>query len=474
MGGDSLIATAVLLLWIPFGIALFFAMKPDKAARITIFGGLLFLPELVNFSIPMVPPLGKQAIPFLTVLIGYTLRSPRRVWRLPRERWVLAVMLIMVLDGLGIALTNRDTLVVGVYQTKVLPGLTVKDGMFVAARTIFQMGIPFFLGSVVVREASDLEDLFRFLVKAGLIYSIFALFEMRASPQLHKWVYGYYQHEFGQTIRFGGYRPTVFMGHGLAVAFFFAVCVLASATLTRLPRRRIWGMTAKTTTYILAVVLVLCKSTGAIIYLVLITPLIWRAAWRTQWRVALVLGVVVFLYPSMREADVFPTTTIESLGGMVGSDREGSVTYRFMNEDMLLKKARKRPWFGWGEYNRNEVYDDGGKVISVTDGEWIIALGISGFVGFFATFGLLLLPVFKAGRRLRKISDKSDRLLVASTALIVAVTAAELLPNGLYTNYCYFLSGALLTVSAALTRVQRRQNEVIAQAPPQPAPQLAG
>ena len=461
MGGSpSLFANVVVLLWIPIGLTLFFVMKPDKAARVTIFGGLLFLPELVQFSIPMVPPLGKQTIPYLTVLLGYTLRSPRRVWRLPREKWVLLIVLAMIIDGLGIGMTNHDPLTYGVWRTISIPALTLKDGMFVAASSIFRVGIPFFVGSVLVREASDLEDLLRFLVKLGLIYAFFALIEIRFSPQLHYWVYGYYQHEFAQTIRFGGYRPTVFLAHGLAVAIFFVVCVLASATLTRLPRRRIWGMTAKTTTYILAAILILCKSTGAILYLIAVTPFIWRSTYRAQWRVALVLGVVVFLYPSLRASDVFPTSTIESIGSVAGADREGSMKFRFENEDGLLKKARQRPWFGWGEYGRNELYGDGGEVVSVTDGEWIIALGISGFVGFFATFGLLLLPVFIAGRRLRKISDKYDRVLVAATALIIAVAAVELLPNSLYSNYSYLLSGALLTVSATAMLRPRTEEEV--------------
>jgi hypothetical protein len=41
---------------------------------------------------------------------------------------------------------------------------------------------------------------------------------------------------------------------------------------------------------------------------------------------------------------------------------------------------------------------------------------------------------------------------VAATSLIVAVTALDLIPNSLFSNYPYFLSGALLSASAALIR----------------------
>src|SRR4029079_18945292 len=97
-----------------------------------------------------------------------------------------------------------------------LPGLSVKDGLYVALHMIFHVGVPFFLGTVLIREASDIEYLLRFVVKAALIYSIFALLEVRLSPQMHRWVYGYAQHSFGQTMRFGGFRPLLFLEHGLA------------------------------------------------------------------------------------------------------------------------------------------------------------------------------------------------------------------------------------------------------------------
>lgn len=449
---DGLFPNAALLLWIPITIGLFFSMKAEKAALIAIFGGLMFLPEVISFRIPLLPPLGKQTLPYFGVLLAYTFRRPRQVWHLPRERWVLVVVLFMLIDGIGLAMTNGDSLTYGFWRKIELPGLGMKDGMFVALSTIFRIAVPFFVGTAVVREVSDLEELLRFLVKAGLVYCPFALLEIRLSPQLHKWVYGYYQHDFIQSIRFGGYRPTVFMAHGLTVSLFFAVCVLSSATLTRLPPRRIWGMSARTTTLILAVMLVLCKSTGAIVYVAAIGPLIYFGSYKMQRRMAVLLSVVVLLYPSMRESDVFPTTGLVSAAQVAGQDRADSMAYRFTNEDMLLKKARQRPWFGWGEYGRNEVYNENAKIISVTDGQWIIALGISGFMGFLSQFGLLLIPLFLVGRRLRKTTDRGERTLVSATSLILAVTAVDLLPNSLASNYPYFLSGALLSASAALSR----------------------
>lgn len=443
---------AVLLLWIPLAITLFFVMRPERAALIVIFGGLLFLPELVFFKFPLLPPLTKQEIPYLACLIGLTLRSPMRVWRLPRERWVLLITLVIVANGVGIALTNSDWLTYGVWRKTDLPGLTIKDGMYVAMTSVFREAIPFFLGSVIIREAPDLENLFRFVVKAGLIYTLFALLEIRLSPQLHNWIYGFHQHDFSQTIRFGGYRPMVFMAHGLAVGEFFAVCLLMGIALSRLRVPGAFGLSARISALVLGIILILCKSTGAFVYAALCGPLLLVGSVKMQQRLATALAIAVLLYPSMRESDLFPTSAVLSLAGLAGQERADSVAFRFQNEDLLLKKARQRPWFGWGEYDRNEVFDDGGKPMTTTDGEWIIDLGISGFTGFLSRFGLLVIPVFLAGRRLRTTRDGYERQLVAATSIVVAVTALDLLPNSLYSNYPYFLSGALLSTSAALTR----------------------
>jgi hypothetical protein len=453
---DSLIANAILALWIPLTIGLFFVMKPDKAARVGIFGGLLFLPEVIGFRI-IGPALTKQSIPYIGALIGYAIRDPKRLTGLPNKRWVALVIAAFVIGGIGTALTNQDRLTVGTAIHVVLPAMTIKDGIFLASSYLLECGLPLLMGTVMVRNPKDLEDLLRFLVKAGLVYAPFALLETKFSPQLHRWIYGYHQHEFVQTIRFGGYRPTIFMAHGLTVALFFAVCVLSATTLARLPRQRIWGLSARNAALLLALTLLICKSTGAIIYAAVLAPAIWLASYRTKRRLAIALGSLVLLYPSLRGSDLFPTEAVKSWGALISTDRSGSMAYRFDMEDTLLKRARQRPVFGWGFYNRNEGFDERGDVTTVTDGEWIIAIGVTGFVGFFTKFLLLLWPLVAAGRRLRKIYDKNDRRLMSGVSLTVAMCAIDLLPNSLQSNYPYVLAGALLTAVAGLAQQVRQE-----------------
>jgi hypothetical protein len=79
-------------------------------------------------------------------------------------------------------------------------------------------GFPYVVGRVYFRDLESFRDLALGIVIGGLIYVPLCLIEIRVSPQLHIWIYGYHQHQFEQSIRFGGFRPTVFMQHGLAVA----------------------------------------------------------------------------------------------------------------------------------------------------------------------------------------------------------------------------------------------------------------
>src|SRR5204863_66271 len=77
----------------------------------------------------------------------------------------------------------------------------------------------------------------------GLIYSVLILWEVRMSPQLHATVYGASprQADFAQAIRWGGYRPIVFMPHGLAVALFICNTVMAAFILAR-NRGKVFGL----------------------------------------------------------------------------------------------------------------------------------------------------------------------------------------------------------------------------------------
>jgi hypothetical protein len=114
----------------------------------------------------------------------------------------------------------------------VLPGVGHYDALSAVVGQ-FLFLLPFFLGRQFLRHAEDSAETLRVLIVAGLIYSLPMLFEIRMSPQLHTWIYGYFPHSFGQQMREGGFRPVVFLGHGLLVAFFIMTAAVAAASFWR-------------------------------------------------------------------------------------------------------------------------------------------------------------------------------------------------------------------------------------------------
>ena len=107
----------------------------------------------------------------------------------------------------------------------------------------------------------------RLILIGALIYVPLCLFEIKMSPQLHKLVYGFQQHAFYQTKRFGGYRPMVFMQHGIMVALWMAAGTLMA--LGMMPdRKRIGGVPMGWIVAGLFVVTLLCKSVGAMFLLI--------------------------------------------------------------------------------------------------------------------------------------------------------------------------------------------------------------
>jgi hypothetical protein len=294
--------------------------------------------------------------------------------------------------------------------------------------------------------------LFRILVGAGLVYSIFQLIEIRLSPQLHNWVYGFFQHDFAQTKRDGGYRPTVFMEHGIAVAMFTLVTIIATAALYKTRFRALRIPAGLSLTYLM-LILFLSKSVAAILYSLMAVPLILFAAPKMQFRVAMVLGVIVLAYPSARGAGLVPVDDIRDwVAAEYGDEKVASVMTRFVNEERLLERADERYFFGWGWYGRAYTYDPDTGKLAIRDGDWVITIGNWGRVGFLGKYLLLLLPLFMSARRLKRVGEESNRRLLAALALIVGFSAFDLLPNGNFNYLIFVFSGALMSCSAGILR----------------------
>jgi hypothetical protein len=440
----SIVAYVALLLLVPLSAVLFATLRPPLATAAVFLSAWLFLPEGVAFDAPAVPPLDKHSIAALCALAGVLLTAWPRMRHARPGRGVDGFALLLLFGLLGTSATNRDPLS---YMTTYLPGLSFYDAAAQAFRLSLTVVAPFLLGRALYRTTADLAHLMGMIVFAALLYLPLVAFELRLSPQLHRIVYGFHQHEFAQTLRGGGYRPMVFMHHGLALAMFLFTATLFGAALARARKPLALSLPPAPVAGLLGLFLVLCKSLGALVYAIAVLPVLIFGSARLQARVALLLAALVVAYPVLRMTDLFPTTAlVDMAAARVNQDRASSLAFRFYNEDQLVAKALERKVFGWGSFGRNRIYNDWGTDISVTDGHWIIAFGAGGIVGLVGTFGLLLTPVLMARRRLPALPLAPDRLLIGALTLAVAVNTVDLLPNGLYSGFPLLLAGALAGV----------------------------
>ncbi len=355
------------------------------------------------------------------------------------------------------SLLNGDPIVVG---GTILPGVGLYDGLS-ALLSQFITLVPFFLGRQFLRNPKDLQPLLETLALAGLLYSVPLLFEIRFSPQLHYWLYGYAPSDFIQEMREdGGFRPMVFMGHGLIACFFAMTAVVASTALWRMKIRVLCFNAGGLTAY-LGTVLVFCKSGAALVYGLVLVPLVRWTKPGLQVRAAMCFAFLALLYPGMRMADVFPTQTILQIARAVNEPRAHSLEFRFDQEDELLQRASQRPWFGWGRFGRNRVFKEDWQGIgvdtSVTDGEWIVTFGQFGLVGFLAEFGLLAFPIYRAAKALRQIGSFREAISLGALALIIAINMIDLLPNSAIDPWTWLLAGVLLGCSETVLSRKRTQ-----------------
>jgi hypothetical protein len=455
----STIAQIVLALSIPLSLGIFFVMRPVPAALVVALGAEMFLPEGPEFKLPFMPAFDKHNLPYLCILVACLLRYPGRVTKLPKERWILLLALLLLVGGVVTGITNRDSLVFGNAREVFVAGLTVKDGFYMGISNFFETFVPFYVGYALFRKGEDFEKLVSGLAIAGLVYIPFALVELRLSPQWHRWIYGYGQHAFDQTIRWGGYRPMIFMSHGLAVARFFMAATFCLVILAK-SRRTLVGLPTRFLAWTQFIVLVACKSTGAVAFALVGVPLLALARPKRQLLIAAILAWITVLYPLLRLSGIFPVASILDAAGAVQEERAGSLAFRFVNEEALLARARERIFFGWGEYGRNVVHDGDGKGLSVLDGHWIIRLSVNGLAGFITTFGPLLIPVFLARRRLSTLPDAKDKLVVAGVAVTLTMVTLDLIPNGLWACYPFLIAGAL-TRRMREAKAEQRERESV-------------
>ncbi|MEM6292658.1 MAG: hypothetical protein AAGA54_15405 [Myxococcota bacterium] len=459
-----------LLIYPPACIAAAVSAKKEDATKTVFwvfFIGVMFLPELVAFDAPLIPPLGKYEISGVMGVVAAIIVHRDRIKKSKPLRGVDLFFVIALLGGVGTILTNKETLEFGFYwwdnegnlvqEPTVLNGHIPKDVLVILVRDGLSVFVPFFLGRAVFKRTGDAHVLCKGIVTIALIYAPGALLEARISPQIHHWLYGYHPTGFAGVVRGDGFKPVLFQNSGLSVATFFFTAVVCAAILHK-RKEKVFGVPAIGAMVFLMVVLALSHNMAALIYTLAAVPVVLLSRGKLAATASVALAIAVLLYPPIRGGSMIDVFAFIDWLAQYSPERADSLHVRFYNEDILYERASERLTFGWGGYGRSRVYDERGKDICLTDGEWIITLGGRGIMGFIGLFGLILSPLFISFGRAGKI-PLGPRQYLDGISIICAFLAVDLLPNALFTKLPYFLSGVLLALSSGLIEEAKEAKE---------------
>ncbi|WP_147114342.1 O-antigen ligase [Tateyamaria sp. syn59] len=431
---------------------------------VTILGGYLFLPELHAIDLPALYELNKVSIPAYTALVvaivaisrasntgrgGNTAPDPTASqwldgW-IPRMRLPLLLIGLTMVGAVMTVVTNRDPIIeLDIYnwprgivgEDIFITGLRMQDAGASILVVIVSL-IPMLLARKFFAHPEGQKLLLTAFCIGGLIYVPLAIFEARMSPQLNQWTYGFFAHLWSQHVRGDGFRPIVFLSHGLMVALFMSTAMIISAGLARVHTGRLRTRFLMATG-VLFIGLLITKSLGALVIALFLCPILLFAP---RWVLLLITSVIVgiaLLYPIVRGTSLIPMETVLQLAAQVNPERAASLLYRLNFEEQLLARAQERPLFGWGSWGR-DLYLGNGE-FAVPDGEWTLVLSRSGWFGFIGRFGLMFIPVILLLWRWRRDGIGMETAVIA-TALTAA--AIDLIPNSGMTPDKWLLAGAL-------------------------------
>ncbi|MCI5179110.1 MAG: O-antigen ligase domain-containing protein [Candidatus Electrothrix sp. AW3_4] len=430
----SLLIPIALFGWIPFTVVCFSRMDGHKAVLISYIGAVLFLP-CSGYNLPGIPGFGKTTAAGLGVLLGMSLYDNEKLSQFRIQLYDLPV-LVWTLCPVPTSLTNQ----LGLY-----------DGLSGVWSQFFSWGLPYFAGRLYFADQEKLTDLAKGFVIGGIIYVPLCLYEVRMSPQLSNMVYGFFPHSFGQQVRFGGFRPVVFMQHGLPVALWMATTATAAFWLWKSRKiEQLFHVPMGVHVILLILTAILCKSTGAWILLLLgiSSYFIFRYLGSITFLQILLLAVPT--YTIVRAFGFLDRHTIQDLfRSFVPQERLDSLSIRLLQEDLFSFKTKERFFFGWGGWGRNRPVDPftGKELIRMIDSLWLIIFSSKGAVGLYSMFGAVLLGPMLAfnQKNFDQEDEKEEGIFLALLGLSVVLSVIDGLSNGMFNVFFMVISGALLS-----------------------------
>ncbi len=433
-------ALIALVAWLPVCVGLFLIFSPRRAVLTAFIAGWMFLPMKAGFQLTGFPDIDKTTMTTCSVLLGVLLFDHSRLLSF-KPRWF----------DLPVAIWCFSALI-----TSVLNDLGIYDGISESLSQVFRWGLPYFIGRVYFNNAEAFRDLAMGIFIGGLVYVPLCLYEIRFSPQLHRLIYGYHQHSFVQTMRFGGFRPMVFMQHGLMVGMWMMAASLMGVWLWLTGVvKRLWGLPIWVLVSVLLITAVLCKSIGALLLLMMGLGTLYFVRYYRSGLLVLPLVLISPMYIGLRLSGLSTgQTAVDVVEVLINRERAKSLAFRLENEDRLTARALERPFFGWGGWRRSRVFDSRGNDITTTDGYWVIAVGQKGIIGLSGLCLTILTPAILFFRRFRSRYWSHPMLAsLSAMAVLLCLYMIDCLMNAML-NPVFILGAGGLSGAAGFIRMR--------------------
>lgn len=426
----NVFAGIALLSWLPIVMVMFMTMPPRRAVICAFLGAWLFLP-MFGYNLKLLPDYTKMTATCVGVLLGAMIFDLDRMlsfrpkwWDLPMLGWCFAPVPASISNNLGLY-----------------------DALSEAQMQLVTWGLPYLIGRIYFSDMRSIRQLAIAIVIGGLIYVPFCLWESRMSPQLHNQLYGYHQHQFMQSIRLGGFRPTVFMVHGLMVATWMTTATLLAVWMwVSGSVKRIWEIPMPIIIVVLLATAILCRSIGAMALLTGGLGALFMVRWLKTPLPVLCIILVVPIYITLRAPNIWTGKNLVDLAETFTNPRAAqSLRWRFQNEKILAEKAMQRPIFGWGGWGRSRVRDAWGRQLAFIDSLWIIVFGRTGIYGLIFMITMILSPVALFLLRYPAATWATPTIgPLAALVMLLCLYTVDCLPNAMV-NPIYMLgSGGLI------------------------------
>lgn len=388
---------------------------------IGMWGGLLFLPSVQRYVGPI--PVDKRTMTGVGLLLGSLVARPE-LWWTSRPSW-------------------RDLPIVG-FAAAPLLGLFSSgpevhaDVLDLSVQRALGWVVPYLMGRWFFADRSGPDALVRSMVWAGLAYAPLCIYEEVVGPDRYLSGLLFGTHYRAEMVnRLGGYRPEVFLTHGLELATLMALFATAGAwRLAGLASAR-RTPTAWASVIILVLVSISCRGVyGYIILAAGLTLLAFTASTRSVVPL-LAIGILSPAYMVARATHAWDGRFLETMASWTG--RASTVGFRLDAEDRLLDKiAGESYWIGHGEY----VWHARG--LLWPDGLWLNVTWFGGVVGLSAyLIGLFLFP---AGHALYRTITASRPRRILTPTVALAVWLLLQLTDGLHNTSQIFVAGCVAGV----------------------------